>query len=287
MISHEKRGKTGSRACLFLRLFVFFMAIPAWAFDPDNLPDPQAATFDDLLFHAQRYASTTGKLARKAAARAELFARGTNSLAFLLDRIHIENVAIPVLTQELLEKLPPAEAAPVLLRFIDDERPRVRRLAIYFLSFNRTPEYADRILPKLADDETCGAAIRVLGKWGVRAAVTNLIPLLDSEKEGRRIAAANALRDIGDPRAIQPLLARLNDPVFTVREVAARALSTFGAPAEKALLQALPNANEPARRHIIRTLGVMKSRRALKPLRKLARDADWAVRFDTQRILGN
>jgi HEAT repeat protein len=158
-------------------------------------------------------------------------------------------------------------------------------MAAFFLSLHDTPHYADRVTPLLSNDETAGAAMRALGKWHVKAAVTNIVPYLKNEKEGRRIAAVNALRDIGDPAAIPYLMPLLNDPIFTVREVAARALSTLGPDAEKALLAALPDAQGLLRLYLIRTLGVMESRRAVGSLRRCLKDPDPVVRTYAQKAL--
>ncbi len=242
-------------------------------------------SFDTLLSDAVRYGSTLEKRAKKEAARKELFAREPESLRYIMTQVHLENVMVPVLAEEMVEHMKAEQSTPVLLEFLGSKQPRTRKLAAYWLGFHKTPEYADRLLPLLADDEACGAAIRTLGKWAVRSAVTNIVPFLSDEKEVRRVSAANALRDIGDPAAVLYLLPLLRDPFFTVREVAARALSALGPEAERALIKALPSAEEPARRHIIRTLGAMKSRRAVSSLRRLLRSSDPLIVFDAQNAL--
>lgn len=247
--------------------------------------DAETAGYEELIFHFQRYATTPEKHARKLEADRVLRARGAESLRELMQRIHIENVGIGVLTLDMVEKMPGSNAAPVLVEFLASDRPKTRRMAAFLLGCHETPGFADRIVPLLADDEAAGAAVRTLGKWHVRAAVAHIVPFLAHEKEGRRIVAANALRDIGDPAAVPHLLPLLGDRFFTVREVAARALSTLGPRAEQALLDALPSAGAPARRHIIRTLGVMRSKKAVPALKLLLEDADPLVREDATRAL--
>ena len=127
--------------------------------------------------------------------------------------------------------------------------------------------------------------MRTLGKWRVKKAAPEIIPFLRHPREVRRIAAVNALRDIGDASIVPELMPLLGDDMFTVREAAARALSTMGREAERALIEALPESKGAARRHIIRTLGVMKSRRGVKPIRRLLEDADPAVREDAGNAL--
>jgi HEAT repeat protein len=187
--------------------------------------EPKSASYDELIFHVQRYGNTPEKREWKSQARAELFARGTDSLREMMRRVHFENVAITVLADEMVRAMDTQKVAAVLVEFLDDAHPRTRKLAAYWLGFHDTPEYADRVLPLLKDDEAAGAAIRTLGKWRVREAIPQIVPFLSHEKETRRIVAANALRDIGDPGSAPYLIPLLSDRVFTVREVAARALS--------------------------------------------------------------
>ena len=185
---------------------------------------------DQLIFNLQRYGNTPEKREVKAKARDELLARGPDALRVLMKRVHLENVAITVEAEGMVRTMDTQKVAAVLAEFLDDEHPRTRKLAAYWLGFHETPEYADRLLPLLKDDEAAGAAIRTLGKWRVRKAIPQIVPFLSHEKETRRIVAANALRDIGDPSVVPDLTPLLNDRYFTVREVAARALSKLQSP---------------------------------------------------------
>jgi hypothetical protein len=184
-----------------------------------------SASDEQLIFNIQRYGNTPEKRAAKAISRDELFARGADGLRLMMRNVHLENVMISVIAEEMVRTMDTRKVAAVLAEFLDDEHPRTRKLAAYWLGFHETPEYADRVLPLLKDDEAAGAAIRTLGKWRVREAISLIVPFLSHEKETRRIVAANALRDIGDPAAVPDLIPLLNDRYFTVREVAARALS--------------------------------------------------------------
>jgi HEAT repeat protein len=242
-------------------------------------------TVDELIFHAQRTGSTPEKNVRKDEAWNELVGRGAKALGPLMERIHIENTLIGVFVQNIVEKIPGEESAPVLVEFLESPHASTRKAAAYFLGFHVTPQYADRLLPLLADDEAAGAAIRTLGKWRATNAYERIVPFLAHQREVRRIAAANALRDIGDPRAVPYLLESLNDQYFTVREAAARALSTMGAGAGRALRKDLMTAKDPARRHIIRTLGVMKLNDAAPLLERLVKASDETIREDALRAL--
>ncbi|MGD9873333.1 MAG: HEAT repeat domain-containing protein [Kiritimatiellia bacterium] len=186
--------------------------------------------FDELMLHASRYGSTELKRERKAAAEKELFSRGPEALEYLINRADIENVSFGVYIQLLIERLPPEESAPVLLSALDSKKKEVRKMAIFFLGFNSLPQYADRVFPFLQKEYEAGVAMRTLGKWGVREAVPGIIPYLRDSDERRRIVAANALHDIGDPLAIPALRAVKRDRYFTVRRAVERALKKLSAP---------------------------------------------------------
>jgi HEAT repeat protein len=247
--------------------------------------DATNASFEDLAFHAVRYATTPEKLQAKQQATAELFARRAEALRFLMSRIHFENVGVQVLAQNLVEMLRKEEAVPVLLDFVDDGRTNTQKSAVYFLGFYTAPDAAGRIRPLLARDKLRGVTIRTLGKWKVADAVPEIAQFLKDDEERVRVAAANALRDIGDPRAIPHLIEAQGDPVFTVRNTALRALVSFGPAAEKPMLAALEKAEGPARRQLVRGLGELRSRAAEKPLARLRRTADAALREDLERSL--
>ncbi len=204
------------------RLFAVFLVIASPAF-AESL-DVASMGFDELMFHASRYGSTELKRECKAAARSELFARGPSALEYLAGHADSDNIWFGIYAQQMVETLPPEESAPVLLGALDSKNKDIRKMAIYFLGFNRTPQYADRVLPFLECEHEAGAAMRTLGKWGVHEAVPGIIPYLRDSDERRRIAAANALHDIGDPLAVPALRSVQRDRYFTVRRAVARAL---------------------------------------------------------------
>ncbi|MBU1908541.1 MAG: HEAT repeat domain-containing protein, partial [Verrucomicrobia bacterium] len=251
-------------------LLFLALVLSALAADPEEM----------LLRDAVRYATTPEKRARKEKAKAELTDRGADGLRLVMRYVHLENIGVQVLVFEMVENLDDRQAASVLVDFQGDERSETRRLAAWLLGFCETPEHAGAVRALLADEETSGAALRTLGKWRCREAVPEIRRFVRHERETRRVAAINALRDIGDPAAIPDLLDALGDPYFTVREAAAKALASLGAPAGKALLRALPGAEDPARRHILRTLGALRSRRAAGALRRQLKDPDPFVRAD-------
>jgi HEAT repeat protein len=246
---------------------------------------PATASFDELLIHAQRYGTTGEKRKEKEKAREELFRRKTESLAYLVDHLHIENLWIRLLTQELVQQLGAEEAVPVLERGLGSLEPRTRKYCVYFLGAFEAPELAGRVRPLLEDPETVGTAARTLGKWKIAEAVPDIARLLDDEDERRRVLAVNALGDIGDAQGVPHLLAALGDVRFTVRKSAARALAAMGPKAEQALVEQSRSAGVVALREIIHVWNETSPASAVSRLRELAEHADPMVRSEAAAAL--
>jgi len=275
----KKSQKGIAVLCAFLCLFAAIGLA-------DSEFDPKTASYDELIFLIQRYGSTEEKRDLKKLAWEEMFARGPDAFRAVMDRIHIENVMIGVLAQNMVEQMDPTNTAPILVDSLSSTNARTRKIAMFFLGFHETPQYADQVLPLLEDSEVSGATMRTLGKWHVTNAVPQILPFLKHEREVRRIAAANALREIRDPATIPDLLPLLGDPTFTVRKTAGRALAAMGEPAVPALLGALPASGGTARREIIRVLGDIEATNACRALNDLLESADPMTRRDIESALG-
>ncbi len=219
----------------------------------------QAANFDTLLFEATRYANTLEKKEAKRVAREELKERMPASLRAAMEFVHGDHVGLQVLVMEWVLEWPSEIVVPALTEFLDHEREETRRVAIFFLGFHHAPELADRLTPFLDNEKCQGAAARTLGKWKITSARSALEKILAEGNERQRVVAANALRDLGDPAAIPALVSALDDAVFTVRHVAARALVSFGEAAATVLREDDENVSETSRRLRRRCLADMHS----------------------------
>ena len=226
------------------------------ALPPEPPPPSTASTLDQLMFHASRYGDTPARRAAKASAKDELMRRGAPALGYLVERAGSENPWFYIYARELLPRVPTNAAAETLVALLSHPTNDVRKTAVFLLGFVDAPSYAPRVRPLLSADDTAGAAIRTLGKWHDTAALDAIQPHLSSEKEGRRIQAAVALGELGDARAVPPLVAALADPVFTVRNAAQRSLLMLPRDAVGgALLAAWPDMGVVARRQAARILG--------------------------------
>lgn len=248
--------------------------------------DMQDAAFDELFLAISEYGDTAEKRRLKGEARKVWTARHEESLRYIVSISHVNNVWVRMLMNEFTAQIAAAKAAPILADGFRSPHVRGRRFAAYFIGYWDVPAYTARVMRLLDDDEVANSAIRTLGKWYAVEAVPRVIGFLgDMQNERRRIVSVNALKDIGDPRAVEPLIERLRDPVFTVRMATVEALSRFGAPAEQALLDRLPGARGRDLRLMIRVLGLLQSHAAIEPLQARLRSPDWGVRAEAVRAL--
>ena len=97
--------------------------------------------------------------------------------------------------------------------------------------------------------------------------------------------AANALREVGNDDDLPALIAALGDPVITVRNAAARGVASFGWEAHGPLLKALDQTEGAARRQVVRLLGELQVKAAIRPLRRLLDSPEAGLRADVARAL--
>jgi len=95
-----------------------------------------------------------------------------------------------------------------------------------------------------------------------------LINMLSEQDKHVCWLATIALKKLGDPRAVHPLIELLRDEE-SCRWDAVDALVEIGTPAVKPLIALLRNANEDVRNHVAEALGRIGDSRAVKPLIQL------------------
>jgi len=123
------------------------------------------------------------------------------------------------------------------------------------------------------------AAAEALGEIGDPRAVEPLIQALGDEDRPVGWAAVWALKAIGDPRAVEPLIQALGDESEDVRGAAVWALKAISDPrAVEPLTRVLGDGSEDVRRAAARALGEIGDRRAVEPLSLALGDEDRYVR---------
>ena len=136
-----------------------------------------------------------------------------------------------------------------------------------------------------ADARTRWVAIRVLRQVKGDPARDALISRLSDDMPAMRVAAANALGDLGDPAAVTPLLKCLADPAMLVRAAAADALGNIGDGRAVSALGAAVTDKDGyhrgeslwVRRHYVDALGRIGSKTALPVLLPALDDSDPTV----------
>jgi HEAT repeat protein len=118
-------------------------------------------------------------------------------------------------------------------------------------------------------------AAEVLGQIGDTRAVEPLIAALKDEDSFVRWQAAEALGQIGDTRAVEPLIAALKDESKQVRGPAAEALRRIGdARTVESLIAALKDESKQVRGPAAEVLGQIGNPRAVEPLIEALKDDD-------------
>jgi HEAT repeat protein len=114
--------------------------------------------------------------------------------------------------------------------------------------------------------------------------VDDLIQRLNQENVYVRMQAAKRLGDIGDARAVQPLIAVLNDEKAGIR--AADALVQIGKSSVEPLIVTLKSKSPIARRNAAIALGKIGDIRGVNSLIYALRDNDLIVRRNAAQALG-
>jgi len=139
-----------------------------------------------------------------------------------------ENAALRNAALSALERQGPY-AVPHLVSLSRGENAEVAMFAVQILSRIKDPGSSQALLPLLqhADSNIAQAAIEALGALRAREAVPGLIRLLNADL-WLQFAAVAALGEIGDPRAVQPLLDTVANEMLA--EPSVEALGRIAAP---------------------------------------------------------
>lgn len=126
-------------------------------------------------------------------------------------------------------------------------------------------------------------------KYGTGSEVSVIISALINDKSsGTRADAAEVLGEIGDARAVEPLIDALRDADYTVQWAAAEALGKIGdKKAVEPLITTLKAGDEYLRERAAEALGDIGDKKAVEPLINALKDEDESVRSSAAEALGN
>ena len=132
------------------------------------------------------------------------------------------------------------------------------------------------------------AAAQALGDFPDPRAVHALGDALSDRDWHVREWSARSLGDIGDPAAVDGLIVALGDPSAAVREWSARSLGDIGSTRSvDALIGALTDGSDDVREWSLRSLGVIGDRRAMDAIAGLLDDPDPEIREWSMRALAD
>ncbi|MCX7732655.1 MAG: HEAT repeat domain-containing protein [candidate division WOR-3 bacterium] len=238
---------------------------PATVIDWEPDVDTSEASIDSVITAPVESVFKTASIwavgnARKKVLRArkELIRLGRMAVEYVYEhkldtKDGLESEAITALMKAL-----PDTAKPYLFRGLRDERFLARQNSAYWLGEmgSNARDAVDSILLALKEKRiTPRRAVYALGSIGDSLVVPQILYLLKDTMEVSRIVTAEACGKLKNPVAIEPLIATLNDRLFTVRSAAEAALVAIGEPGVDPLLRSLAEQKEPALGHSIRALG--------------------------------
>jgi HEAT repeat protein len=204
----------------------------------------------------------------------------------------IKNAKVQSSAELMLLNLIRLEGKEVILRAIEDpegDKTKTIRNYIYLMEANiqnvsdiavkALEDYPDRGMVISGLSNYIGSqpgtpiqSLSMLGRFKDRRALPILLDALDKRKDPfYRSKVINAMSDLGDKEAVEPLLKILVDDkeIPEIRIAAARALGKFGdARAVVPLLQILGDqgTNKEVRRDAAFVLGIFRDKRAVEPL---------------------
>ncbi len=176
-------------------------------------------------------------------------------------------------------------AVPVLREWMEAPDADIRAAAARALGAIGDPRPVGSLVRALGDSSASvrRAAVKALARLGAdpeigRSVAVPLLARLDDDDAEVRIAAAEALASMNDPRAVVPLVGRARDSAPEVRVAVYRALGELAdRRAAAALIQSLRDDDENARLAAIAALGRMRASSATPALRELAASRDARV----------
>ena len=190
---------------------------------------------------------------------------------------------------EALGQLGDAHAVDPLIACLKDENWNVQIAAAHALVKMGKP-VVEQLIACLKDQQSEESAAEALGELGDARAVEPLITCLHDYDGVLRGYAIRALGKLGDARAVEPLIVCLKDQQWS--SSAAEALSKMGKPAVEPLIACLKDQNVVPRFGAIKALGQLGDARAVEPLIAClkdqrgidARQTGWSADFLQQEL---
>ena len=169
-----------------------------------------------------------------------------------------------------------------------DKEPTISELEMHNLQENQDVEGLIKALDYKDDYEIRSKAAKALGDIGDKKAVEPLIQALRDEYFHVRLEAVKALAKIADERTIKAFISVFENEkeVSWVLDSAIEALVKIGKPTVEPLIKALKHKSWSVRWGAVETLGKIKDRGAVDSLIKALKDRKECVRYKAAEALG-
>jgi HEAT repeat protein len=152
-----------------------------------------------------------------------------------------------------------------LTKFLEDKDWKLRQAAALAIGRLGHPELLIKALGGVGE----AAAAVALGQLGDQRALKPLIKVLGDQDKDVRLAAVAALHSLGGPRSVEPLIKALDDNNWEVRKAAIEVLGVIGDPrAVKPLIKCLDVSNGPVCWFAAKAVRKLSDQRVVKTLDK-------------------
>jgi HEAT repeat protein len=186
--------------------------------------------------------------------------------------------------------IPKSEANLLMVRSLQKKGLNEEEIATE-LGWNKKQvlRYVDESYELRHTDSLARQPVDVLASVG-KPAVKSLVAGLKGRDPFVRRQSAQALGEIGDPRAVEPLIDLLSDPDALIRRHAVKALGKIEDPrAVTPIARVLSDSEEEwhVKGSAAEALGRMKDPNAIEPLARALMDLHWNVRSQSAKALGS
>jgi HEAT repeat protein len=239
--------------------------------------------------------------------------KATDAVDPIIQKLHDPSPAVRRFAAIALTEIGDPRAEEYLVALLSDKDPALRTYAAVGLMSIGGRISIRLLLASLGDPETRWLAVRILDKigsrdvdsliaalknentgWYAQQALTKLdaavLPQLEERLRGPdpaiREGVARVMGEVGDRRAVGPLLEALQGAGDTGRNSAAALIQIADPAAVEPLIELLGNQGEQVRLYAAYALGGLKDRRAVPALTRTLADASSSVRGIAAHALG-
>lgn len=221
---------------------------------------------------------------RQEAAKALGSIKDTRAIDPLIFALHDDDTRVKELAAEALGEIGDARAVDALIEALTDEGSFVPREAAIALGKIKDARAIDPLITAFREYKIYNSELKQALVMIGTPAVSRLVSALNDEDAEIQMLAVEALGEIKDPQAVEPLIAYLKvaDDLIPVKN----ALVMIGEPSVEPLIANLENEDIEIAGFSAQALGEIRDIRAVEPLIKVLLDEDFYYRHWVAIALG-